>query len=105
MGVNEGGTVRARSRPDEGGATGVASDTPEGHETRSETRGRPLVGPGKPPAPTAEPACGPKQAAHAGPGRPPVYGCFTLPGSTAAYRGRQVTEGKAKTCKEPYRAS
>ena len=60
----KGGTKRARSRPDEGGATSIAGDTPVGHETRSETKGRPLVGLGVPPAPTAEPAGGPKQAAH-----------------------------------------
>ena len=60
----KGGTERARSRPDEGGATSIAGDTPVGHETRSETKGRPLVGLGVPPAPTAEPAGGPEQAAH-----------------------------------------
>ena len=63
------------------------------------------MGLGKPPAPTAETARGPKQAAHAGPGRPLICGYFTLPGSTAAYRGRQVTGGKTKPCNKLYRAS
>ena len=58
------GPASARSRPDEGGATRKPEPPLLGHETRCETKRRPLVGPGVPPAPTAEQAGGPKQAAH-----------------------------------------